>query len=251
MLLAGVGAALLAFFIWKATNDNKTPPTSDNCVGQIQHSMVILVDHSEHATVQTHQEIIARALSRVKQAQPNTLVTLFVVSRTSQEQLQPLFSACRPPEGGNPVVENVKVIRDRYERKFRLPLEKALSKRIEVSEASPLAQAITDISLTQFLRAEQNTLLVFSDMLENTKKFSLYQCATGHKAIQDFREVRRGAKERPQFKNTAIELNLIPRYDLPRTVLQCRDHFWNWFFGDNDGSNATFQVDFLPGGDTK
>ena len=251
MLLAGVGTALLVFFIWKATNDNKPPMTSDNCVGQIQHSMVILVDHSEHATVQTHQEITARALSSVKKAPPNTRVTLFVVSKTSQEQLQPLFSACRPPDGGNRGFENVEAIRRRYERNFLIPLERALSKRIEVSEASPLAQAITDISLTRYLRAEQNTLLVFSDMLENTKKFSLYQCADGQIAIEKYREVRRGAKERPQFKNTIIALNLIPRYGLPGAVLQCRDHFWNWFFGDNVGPNATFQFDLLPGGDTK
>jgi hypothetical protein len=57
-----------------------------------------------------------------------------------------------------------------------------------------------------------------------------------------------GATERPTFKNTKVYLHIIPRLDIARTTLQCRDSLWVWFFGDNAGDNAGLELDYLPGG---
>lgn len=231
-------------------NEAQPAPDVNQCIEPVQQNLVILLDHSDHATLQTHEEIIARSLKQVQTIPSNTRVTLFAISRTSQRELKPLFSACRPPDDGSILTENVKKVRRSYEENFRRPLQRALAQSIAVSDQSPLAQSITDISLTQYLRAPRNTLLVFSDMLENTKAFSLYRCSNGDGAIQEYRQARAGAQERPQFSNATILLNFIPRYDLPKETLSCRATFWNWFFGDNKGAGS-IQSDFLPGGDTK
>jgi hypothetical protein len=98
------------------------------------------------------------------------------------------------------------------------------------------------------LRSERNTLLVFSDMLENTKRFSIYRCSSADAVVQGFRASRVGAMERPKFINTEVRLNIIPRLDQSRTTLACRDKLWVWFFGDNPGANAGLELDYLPGG---
>lgn len=213
--------------------------------------MVILLDHSEQTTDQTHKEIIARAIQRATTTTPNTRVIVYSITKASKVALQPIFSACRPRDKGNRLIENPTTIKRRFEQGFLAPLTSVLSKKIEVSEESPLAQAITDITLTGNLRARNNTLLVFSDLLENTNKFSLYTCAQGPTAVEEFRKTRQGAKERPEFKNTTVELHVIPRYDLPATALACRAHFWNWFFGDNSGPHTALTIDLLPGGDPR
>jgi hypothetical protein len=89
---------------------------------------------------------------------------------------------------------------------------------------------------------------VFSDMLENTKRFSMYRCSAPDAAIAEYRASRVGAKERPTFKNTQVRLNIIPRLDQSRRTLACRDKLWVWFFGDNPGTNAGLDLDHLPGG---
>jgi hypothetical protein len=52
----------------------------------------------------------------------------------------------------------------------------------------------------------------------------------------------------PTFKNTAITLDFIPREGIGQNTLRCRTGFWAWFFGDNEGTNASLTPDYLPGG---
>lgn len=113
---------------------------------------------------------------------------------------------------------------------------------------SPIAQALTDISLTAYLRGNSNTLLIFSDMLEHTDKFSLYNCSASKEVVARYRASRQGAQERPEFKNTTVVLNLIPRLDQSKETLKCRDALWPWFFGNNAGTQAGLTFDYLPGG---
>ena len=84
-------------------------------------------------------------------------------------------------------------------------------------------------------------------MLENTPKFSMYGCTDAKQAVARFRESRKGAQERPQFRNTSVSLNMIPRLDVAKPTLKCRDQVWEWFFGDNEGEGARSDIDYLPG----
>jgi len=110
---------------------------------------------------------------------------------------------------------------------------------------------LTDLALSEYLGAKSNRLLVFSDLLENTSKFSRYHCASGAEAVQAFRASRKGALERPAFRNTAISLNIIPRLQLSTGAVECRSYFWNCLFGDSEGDKAGVTFDYLPGGPTK
>lgn len=252
LLIAGMVLLVVAFFgfkLWQDTKRNKDKPGADNCIGVVRANTVIVLDHSDQITQQTRAEIENRAMSYIlDKVQVNERVSVFTVSELSKRALTPVVSRCRPSDDGNRLVEDSRRLHKRFIETFEKPLRQALLTAPTFSNESPIAQAITDISLSQYLRGDANTLLVFSDMLENTKKFTLYHCPSAASVVPRYRESRKGAQERPTFKNTKVVLNVIPNLDQSKVVLSCRTQLWNWFFGDNDGSSAGMTFDFLPGG---
>jgi hypothetical protein len=248
-LIAIVAAAIIAIMSLQIARGNKPKAGPDNCSGDVAENTVLLLDYSEQIPDQTLDEIVARAMKHIhNQVKVNERVSIFAISEISKRSLKPIVSLCKPPDDGSRLVENIQLIRRHYKSDFEDPIRSALSQKPVDSSESPVAQALTDISLSEYLRGTKNTLVVFSDMLENTSKFSMYKCVAPEKAIALFRESRIGAVERPEFKNTKVSLNIIPRLDLARETLKCRDKLWPWFFGDDKGPDARLTIDYLPGG---
>jgi hypothetical protein len=249
VLIAVAIVALFAMVIANFAAGNKPKPGADLCLGTVTRNTVLLLDYSEEISDQTLDEIKARALSYIdKKVKVGEKVTIFTISELSKSSLRPIVSVCKPAEDGSRLTEDVRHIKKRYRSEFLAPLSDSLSRRPTTSKQSPIAQALTDISLTQYLRGEQNALLVFSDMLENTDRFSLYKCQSSDQSIPRYRASRTGAMERPQFKHTNVQLHLIPREGGTPVMLQCRDRLWAWFFGDSEGNSAQLDVSYLPGG---
>jgi hypothetical protein len=249
LIMAVVAAVTVAIFVVKANLGSKLKAGADNCVGEVVANTVIVLDYSEQITDQTRDEISARAFAHIHdKVKVNERVSVFAISDISKKSLKPLVSICRPPDEGNRAIENVQLIHKRFQQNFEKPLREVLSNSSGDSKESPIAQALTDLSLSQYLRGQSNTLLVFSDMLEHTSKFSLYKCSSANRTIALYRESRTGAMERPEFKNTSVKLHLIPRLDEKKETLQCRDQLWPWFFGNNKGAAASLSVEYLPGG---
>nr|WP_217346332.1 hypothetical protein [Noviherbaspirillum sp. L7-7A]MBV0880739.1 hypothetical protein [Noviherbaspirillum sp. L7-7A] len=248
-LFAGVLATLGLIFGVQFALGNKPKPGADNCIGKVSSSTVIVLDYTDQITDQTRDEIASRAMAHIyDKVKVNERVSIFTISDISKKSLKPLVTLCRPPDSGNRAIENVELIKRRFQKNFEAPIRVALSEAPSESKESPIAQALTDISLSHYLRSPSNTLLIFSDMLEHTSKFSLYKCASAVHTVVRYRESRSGAMERPVFVNTNVQLNLIPRLDQSKETLKCRDKLWPWFFGDNKGTQAALTVDFLPGG---
>ena len=248
-LFGAVGAGFVAIFAAVALNSGKAKPGPDNCVGVATANTVVVLDHSEQVTQQTRDEVLARAMAYIREhVAINERVTVFSISDHSRKALRPDVSLCRPPEDGSRLTESVKLIRTRFQNNFEKPLRDVLATTPLDGKESPIAQALTDISLTAYLRGNSNTLLIFSDMLEHTEKFSLYACSDPKNVIARYKASRQGAQERPEFKNTTVVLNLIPRLDQSKVTLKCRDALWPWFFGNNAGTQAGLTFDYLPGG---
>jgi len=248
ILIASVVGALLVVVAIKLAIGTPLKPGLDGCVGKVTANTVIVLDHSETLTEQTRNEIAARALTHVREkSQTNERVTVFYVSDLSKKSLVPAFSRCKQKEEGNRAYEDTRGLEKAFKRGFIEPLQAALKTAPVNGKESPVAQALVDISLTQYLRGERNSLLIFSDMLEHTPKFSLYTCVDSKRAVALFRESRKGTQERPQFKHTSVSLNMIPRLDVSKQTLKCRDQVWEWFFGDNEGAGARSNIDYLPG----
>lgn len=224
------------------------------CDPEVKSKTVILIDHSETVAIQTLDAIVERAWALVEsETREGELVSVFNLSKMTRTELKPTFSACKPRKDGSRGTEDVRRIKREFEEKFKKPLRAELSTSIGNSDESPIAQALIDLSLDdlRFRSADVTRLVVFSDFIENSNPgFSIYKCQDPARAIEQFRASRLGAVERPTFRNVDIRMNVIPRHNITRTALQCRDRFWPWFFGDNQGSckrQSCLTPDFLPG----
>lgn len=246
MLIALVVFFIIAIFALKIKLEKKEKPGDDNCLGNVTSNTVFVLDFTDEITVQTKDEIMARAMAHItSKVQVNERVSIFSISDLSKKSLRPIVSLCRPPDDGNRLFENRKLIQENFKLKFKTPIVSALGSASIDSSESPIAQALTDLSLSKYLTGNTNSLLIFSDMLENTPKFSLYRCHSPDRAIAAFRSSRLGAVERPKFTNTEVQIHVIPR--LGQTI-DCRDKFWPWFFGNMSGERAALSTNFLPGG---
>jgi hypothetical protein len=84
--------------------------------------------------------------------------------------------------------------------------------------------------------------------MEDTPTISLNACRRGEEGVAKYKESRRGALERPQFGNTAVMLNVIPKAGMTREAFNCRNYFWRWFFSNVEGKQAQVDFNYLPSG---
>lgn len=227
-----------------------TPPDKINgCLKDVSEKTVVLIDYSEKVTQQTKKEIVERARELIESEERvpvGSLVSVFTMSYQSRENLVPIFSHCKPKFYANPIIEMEKIIAGKYKDSFGDPLSEALNHAIPESNESPIAQAIIDLSLSNYLReAKKANLMIFSDMIENTREYSMYKIHADDQCIREYKVSREGRQEVPHFQNVAVEIGLIPRSGFNGAQLKCRDKFWNWFFRDNNGGSLN-PVD-LPG----
>lgn len=217
------------------------------CDPSVKTKTVILLDHSEDVSHQTIDVIVERAWKYIEETvKEGELVSVFNLTKASKKDLRPIFFGCKPRKDGSRSFEDIKRIKRDFEEKFKKPIRSLLSAPITGSDESPIAQAIIDLSLddAHFRSIDVTRLLVFSDFLENTPKYSMYKCVDPSQTVNAFRASRVGAVERPVFRKVDVQMNIIPRDKIGRVVLECRDKFWIWFFGDNKGS---LTPDYLPG----
>ena len=222
------------------------------CDPSVKAKTVILIDHSEDVSTQTIDAIVERAWEQIEKfAQDGELVSIYDLTKASKQNLKPSFEACKPRSEGSQSIENVKRVKLEFEN-FKKKLRTELAVPIKGSDESPIAQAIIDLSLDtkHFKSTDVTKLIVFSDFMEHTSKFSLYKCTNPEQSIQQFRNSRTGALERPEFTNVEVQMHIVPRKEMTRGSLQCRALFWNWFFGDNKGSckkESCLSPEHLPG----
>jgi hypothetical protein len=249
LLIAVVVALVGVAFAFSYQQSNKPKLDDRSCGANIARSTAIVIDRSDDTPSQTLDEIIARTKRFVtERAIQGELVSLFEISSDSRTALKPVFSACVPQRDGSDIYENRRKIQRLFSEDFAKPLEAALAAKPTRSKSSPISEAVIDLSASQYLGAPANRLIVFSDLLQNSDNASLYRCSSAKSAISDFRSHRAGAIERPSFRNTTVELHVIPREGIGRETVTCRDGFWAWFFGDNEGPEASLTTRMLPGG---
>lgn len=226
-------------------------PPKPTCDENPPRKTIIVLDQSEGIAQQTAEEIRKRARFWVQDSvQTGELVSIYPVSARSDTALRSAFSFCKPMRGAdaNPIFQSPRRIEAVYQAKFAVPIDSVLRLPIVASDRSPLAQALIDLSLATSLKADSaSSLLIFSDLLENDRGFSVYSCSSAEEVVPRFLASRVGMTGRPTFRNTRVRLNVIPRKGLTLLQVKCRDRLWAWFFGDNSGELASVDLSSLPG----
>lgn len=241
-LIVFLGAAV---FIWDGGMRGSDP---DHCPTNVERNATIVIDFRQPLRHYTADEVINRVTQFVRyQVKPNERISLFDLSSGGNGELMPTISACKLVAWRTWLARATGANKEAIEERVIRAVRKALAEP-RTTGANPLTRVVTDLSLSRYLRATSNTLVIFSDLVEQTPAFSLLACASSETVVRLFSESRHGVMVRPNFFDTKISVNVIPRPDLTGPVDACRKRLWNWFLGDSNGTDSEVQFDYLPTG---
>jgi hypothetical protein len=247
--IGGVALALLAAVVgvmW-------TRPIigSDNCVYQDKRLLrraatdqtVILVDQSE-ALTDTHRRF---ALGFIKdyvadddRLSVRSRIALFTFSKLNFESpsspsFRPSSDLCRPPSQGNELYENNRKITKDFYLRFLVPVTTALEQSLttEVGERSPILETLQLISRSQEIGdGGRKTLIIVSDMLQNTAGFSHYRDRRGY---GDFVRSGFASDVKADFRDWNIIVVYLRRYRDRHLQQGAHVDFWQRYFHDTGG----------------
>ena len=218
----------------------------DNCVYQDKRLIrrasadqtVILVDQSE-ALTDTHRRF---ALSFIKdyvaddaRFAERSRIALFTFSKLNFDaagspSFRPRSDLCRPPSKGNELYENNRRITKDFYVRFLVPVTTTLEQSLttEVGERSPILETLQLISRSQEIEdGGRKTLILVSDMLQNTAGFSHYR---DRRSYEDFVRSGFASDVKADFRDWSIIVVYLRRYR--DRHLQQAPHldFWQRYF---------------------
>ena len=160
-------------------------------------------------------------------------VGIFVLDEDNLVLPSPNVALCYPGDEStaNPLYENPRQIRRRYEREFQAPIEAALERlaSLPAERTSPILEMIRAVALDRnFDSTKGRRLIVVSDLLQNVPDYSHYR------TNPDFGKWRDTAYGREFLQLSLLDVNVDILY-LKRAdarSLQTRGHvaFWEDYF---------------------
>ncbi len=264
-VLVGVGlfvAVVLSVFLWKIYT--KPNIGSNNCVYEdkrllhrkVADQTVIAVDQSE-ALSPSHKrqvrELLLDYVANDNELPVRSRVMLYVfgkndfVSSSAGQSLTPSADLCRPPSSGNAIYENQRKLDRTFRDGFMLPVYKAIDSSIELAlgQQSPILETIQYISRTQDIKESvdnkhKKTLIIVSDLLQNTDAFSHYRPWTWDGFQQSTAPALKA-----DLRGWTVRLVFLQRYGRD-AGLQDQRHmdFWMRYF--NDAGAKLERIDRVP-----
>ena len=250
LILCVVGALVLALLATVVGVMWARPALgADNCVYQDKRLLkrvptaqtVILVDQSE-ALTETHRRF---ALGFVKDYVADdarfpvrSRIALFTFSKLNFEardspSFRPTSDLCRPPSHGNELYENNRKITRGFYDRFLIPVTVALERSLttEVGERSPILETLQLISRSQEVEdgGGRKTLILVSDMLQNTDGFSHYRA---HSSYDDFVASGFARDVQADFRGWDVVVIYLRRYRDRRLQQAAHVDFWQRYFHD-------------------
>ncbi len=155
----------------------------------------------------------------------------------------PILSLCKPDDGSdaNWLYENETLLRGVFEKRFAQPLTALVDRLLKPAQApaSPILETIRAVSLLPSFREaeERRKLIVVSDLLENTARYSHYTTTPDY---QDFRRSPYGASVLPSLHGVDVELVYLPNKRAHRRQGSAHLAFWQSYL--TEAGARTVQV---------
>jgi len=164
----------------------------------------------------------------------NEKLSIFLITNASDSFLRPIFSLCSPGSGkdANPLYENPKRIRKKFEAKFGKPLETALDPLTKGTsyQESAIFETIKNLTDESDFSQKINNrkIIIVSDMLQNVAAFSHYK----NKTFRDLVGTEYYQKIKPNLNSVSMKIYYMANNYPNARMLQGPKHikFWKTFF---------------------
>jgi len=210
---------------------------------QVQDQLLILLDLTDPLS-QTQAQRLVRILDEVVETE--TADSLVAVGIVSEEPAAwgARFQKCKPKTGreANQLYENPTLIQERFEEEFRRPLYQVIDAMMKQPEqdTSPIMEAMQALIADLPLTDGQISLIVVSDLLQNSDAFSAYR-----EENWDTFAARGGSDRLARNLNGAhLTLVRIPRPATSSRIRESAEAFWAEYF-DIQGASAPFDIEPL------
>ena len=223
--------ALAHYLKGEVLHDGETLCPSDRSV---PHT-VILVDRTDPFT-DLHTMLFESAVERGSAAlSAGERLSIFLIEARTSTPPTPILSLCKPDDGSNAnwLYQNATLLRSAFEKRFAQPLTALVDGLREPAQApaSPILETIRAVSLLPSFREapERRKLIVVSDLLENTARYSHYRTRPN---FEEFRTSPYGASLMPSLKGVSVELVYLPNQRAQRRQGRAHLAFWHAYFTD-------------------
>lgn len=231
----------LFFWLWDTRDVAPDKVTLCPETGATAHT-ILLVDNTEPYTFMQRQAFkqSLRELAR-ETMKEGELLSVFVLGDDFQENAEPIFEKCHPGvgEGKSDFNANIARIKKRFEHDFREPIVGLMDKMLKESPSkySPVYEMLQLVSINGFRRANVDgpkRLIVFSDMLPNTKEFSMFK---GIPEYDAFMRSGYGRNTVASLEGVQVIINILVNYPDLQTTKQV--NFWEKHL-ENSGAELLF-----------
>lgn len=237
LIIAGVVGGLIYKYVSKETHtlDAQTHcPIVNGRVTPTGH-LVVLIDATTPLTT-VQREYLQMRVNRLVKSEllPGQMLSLYYLGDNFQESRKPICELCKLRDGSNadPLTENENMMRRSFNQKFRKPFIQALdraSANTKESPDSPIFEELQSIAINSFDRWDadgERRLVIFSDMLHNTNRYSLYRASNF-----DFDRFKRTAysnEVRTYLPDVSVDLYYL--MNQPRLQNNRNTEFWKSYF---------------------
>ena len=177
---------------------------------------VFLIDRTDGIGPITRADIEKEIRVLLDATKPDEAVELYVVSAIERKPLAPVIKKCNPGTGADADVltANPRLMARRWQQQFREPLDKLLSQLLteQPAEVSPIMESIQSVAVTVLApRGPEmlpRTLVIVSDLLQNSSAWSLYRQPAD---IDAFRRGRGARAVAADLRGVNVQLFFIQR----------------------------------------
>lgn len=206
----------------------------------------ILVDHTDRFTP-LQQEVLRKSLQETALAvKKSGMVQLYSVDDIQKSVLHPEFSLCNPGDDQdleNKLGRRASTVRKNYEDTFIKNLEDNLNKVLmdKTAHESPIMESIQSVTVTSFAgkskEASKKKLIVVSDLLEHSDKFSLYR------GVPDFSEYKKSThwpSVRSDMRGVDVDIFFLHREGEEKLQTRKLETFWQLYFLEQGAAQVKF-----------
>lgn len=209
-------------------------PVMDGVISP-KNNVAILIDETDPLS-ENQKDFLTVEIEKIVHQQPvGTLISIYSISEESPIQRNPSFCLCKVKDGSNAnkLTENERLLNKKFERNFLAPLKKQLNKFNEVvksSKESRLFEQIQAISVNSFLKYPSDgsqELYIFSDMLHNSKEYSLY---SSRQKFEDLKKNNYFSEIRSNLRGVDVNIYYFanqPKFQTNKNVM-----FWEKYFNE-------------------
>lgn len=191
-VLAGV--AMVGFFAAPSllSGPPRDPDTLCRKTGPIGHTLILVDKSDPWSEVQAGR--LKKLVKSVGEALPaDRMLSIYVFNDSFEPGFPPLIALCNPGRTASELIGNPRRDYLKWVEKFGRPLDEALVALVQPAKGnqSPIVEALGDVMSRRENRVESGdrTLLVVSDMLQNSPQFTVFGNAPGARDSERLRRL--------------------------------------------------------------